>query len=55
MIFAIKQPENEEELEQCYEALENCPVETIGDDGEKLKNTRRYVLYNCKKIKKDGQ
>ena len=28
-----KQPENEEELEQCYEALENCPVEAIGDDG----------------------
>ena len=28
-----KQPENEEELGQCYEALENCPVEAIGDDG----------------------
>lgn len=28
-----KQPENEEELEQCYEALENCPVEAIGDNG----------------------
>ena len=28
-----KQPENEEELDQCYEALENCPVEAIGDDG----------------------
>ena len=28
-----KQPINEEELEQCYEALENCPVEAIGDDG----------------------
>ena len=27
-----KQPENEEELAQCYEALENCPVEAIGDD-----------------------
>ena len=29
-----KQPENEEELEACYEALENCPVDAIGDDGE---------------------
>ena len=27
-----KQPENEEELEQCYEFTENCPVEAI-DDG----------------------
>lgn len=27
-----KQPENEEELAQCYEAMENCPVEAIGDD-----------------------
>jgi ferredoxin len=28
-----KQPENEGELAQCYEAMENCPVEAIGDDG----------------------
>ena len=27
-----KQPVNEEELEQCYEALETCPVEAIGDN-----------------------
>lgn len=31
--ITYKQPENEEELAQCYEALENCPVEAIGDDG----------------------
>ena len=31
--ICYKQPENEEELDQCYEALENCPVEAIGDDG----------------------
>ncbi|MFT4974884.1 MAG: ferredoxin [Myxococcota bacterium] len=30
--ICYKQPENEEELEQCYEAMENCPVEAIGDD-----------------------
>ena len=29
-----KQPENEEELENCYEALESCPVDAIGDDGD---------------------
>lgn len=31
--ICYKQPEDEEELEQCYEAMENCPVEAIGDDG----------------------
>jgi ferredoxin len=28
-----KQPENEAEVAQCHEAMENCPVEAIGDDG----------------------
>lgn len=32
--FVHKQPENEEELEACIEALEGCPVEAIGKDGE---------------------
>lgn len=32
--ICYKQPTTEEELAQCYEALENCPVEAIGDDGE---------------------
>ena len=31
--ICFKQPENEEELENCYDAMENCPVEAIGDDG----------------------
>lgn len=31
--ICYKQPDSEDELEQCYEALENCPVEAIGDDG----------------------
>ncbi len=30
--ICYKQPENEDELAECYEALENCPVEAIGDD-----------------------
>jgi ferredoxin len=29
----FKQPENEDELAACYDALENCPVDAIGDDG----------------------
>ena len=33
--ICYKQPENGEELAQCYEALENCPVEAIGDSGPK--------------------
>ncbi len=31
--YVYKQPENYEELELCNEAMENCPVEAIGDDG----------------------
>ena len=32
--YMMKQPENDEETEQCVEAMEGCPVEAIGDDGE---------------------
>ena len=28
-----KHPENQEEEEQCKEAMEGCPVEAIGDNG----------------------
>jgi len=31
--FVYKQPENDEELSQCEEALTCCPVEAIGSDG----------------------
>lgn len=31
--YVYKQPENDEEKEQCLEAMEGCPVEAIGDDG----------------------
>ncbi len=31
--YVFKQPENDEEEEQCQEAMEACPVEAIGDDG----------------------
>jgi ferredoxin len=31
--YVFKQPENEEEREQCLEAMEGCPVEAIGEDG----------------------
>lgn len=33
--FVFKQPENEEEESQCKEAMEGCPVEAIGDFGDK--------------------
>jgi ferredoxin len=32
--FVVKQPENDDEAEQCQDAMEGCPVESIGDDGE---------------------
>jgi len=32
--YVSRQPENEEEEEQCKEAKDSCPVEAIGDDGE---------------------
>lgn len=32
--FVYKQPETDEERAQCQEAVEACPVEAIGNDGE---------------------
>ncbi|MBL8151041.1 MAG: ferredoxin [Blastocatellia bacterium] len=32
--YVYKQPENEEEEAECQEAMESCPVEAIGCDGE---------------------
>jgi len=31
--YVYKQPVGEDELQACREALEECPVEAIGDDG----------------------
>lgn len=32
--FVTKQPQSPDEEEACREALEGCPVEAIGNDGE---------------------
>tara|TARA_B100001248_G_scaffold259723_1_gene246313 strand:- start:588 stop:824 length:237 start_codon:yes stop_codon:yes gene_type:complete len=32
--FVVKQPQSPEEEELVQEALEGCPVEAIGDDGD---------------------
>jgi len=32
--FVSKQPENAEEEQQCQDALDGCPVEAIGNDGD---------------------
>ncbi len=32
--YVYKQPGNDEEHALCMEALEGCPVEAIGEDGE---------------------
>ncbi|MEG1739944.1 MAG: ferredoxin [Akkermansia sp.] len=32
--MVIKQPDDKAELTACNEAMESCPVEAIGNDGE---------------------
>jgi ferredoxin len=32
--YVFKQPETEDEVRACEEALAGCPVEAIGNDGE---------------------
>jgi len=32
--YVKKQPETSEEEEQCQDAMDNCPVNAIGNDGE---------------------
>jgi len=32
--YVYKQPESQEEIDLCMEALEGCPVEAIGEDGD---------------------
>ncbi len=32
--YVGKQPDSEEEEDQCSEAMDSCPVEAIGDDGD---------------------
>jgi len=31
--FVMKQPSSDEDIEECINALEACPVEAIGSDG----------------------
>lgn len=32
--YVVKQPTEQDGIDECMEALEGCPVEAIGDDGE---------------------
>ena len=32
--YVYKQPQDQSESDACLDAMENCPVEAIGDDGE---------------------
>ena len=32
--FVFHQPQGQDEIDKCEEALEGCPVEAIGDDGD---------------------
>jgi ferredoxin len=31
--FVYKQPSTDDEIEECEDAMDNCPEEAIGDDG----------------------
>ena len=31
--YVYKQPETDDELGECYDAMDQCPVDAIGDDG----------------------
>jgi ferredoxin len=31
--YVHKQPDNDDEVQACQDAMEECPVEAIGDDG----------------------
>lgn len=39
--FVKKQPETSQEEDQCHEAMEGCPVEAIGNDGEEKKTSSK--------------
>ena len=45
--YVKKQPDNDEELSACEEALEGCPVEAIGDDGEYYFNRPGLLVFNA--------
>ncbi|GIU81727.1 MAG: ferredoxin [Acidobacteria bacterium] len=40
--YVYKQPQNEEELARCQEAMNACPVEAIGDDGIVVKTKSHH-------------
>ena len=42
--ICYKQPQSKEELIQCYGAMENCPVDAIGDDGHKEGPDRTEII-----------
>ena len=39
--YVFRQPATDEEKEACEEALESCPVEAIGNDGDKTSNAKQ--------------
>ncbi len=43
--ICYKQPESEEELEQCLEAMDNCPVTAIGTNGVANSGLNKDEIY----------
>ena len=48
--FVFRQPRTLEEETMCREAMQNCPVEAIGDDGEVVKRAtwNRQLVKNTR-------
>jgi ferredoxin len=43
--FVFKQPENAQEERLCWELMESCPVEGIGDDGEAIEKAPENLMH----------
>jgi ferredoxin len=41
--YVYKQPETEDELRLCIEAMNACPVEAIGDDAEEVMYLQKSI------------
>ena len=50
--YVYRQPKTEKEKEACQEALEACPVEAIGNDGNKDHNIEKDSNSNNQTITK---
>ena len=53
--YVFRQPENEEEVSACEEAMESCPVEAIGNDGGEMEENAGEVEENAVEDEKEPE